>query len=143
MQDVIGELRRYVTGWLHEFGLSDTYSALLELAHWVSSRGADWAFSLFASGHPQTERTHTRSVVSRLLTRPTPSDRGTDTGAEDTRMDEAARKCRFDGKHGVLGERFSDRAVRCHNRDRLIGTAPDLPEGRDGPARRGGVALAD
>ncbi len=31
VQDVIDELRVYVTGWLHYFGISHTYSALLEL----------------------------------------------------------------------------------------------------------------
>ena len=38
MQDVIDELRRYVTGWLNYFGLSDTYSALMELDEWVRRR---------------------------------------------------------------------------------------------------------
>ena len=38
VQDVIDELRRYVTGWLHYFGLSHTYTAVLELDEWVRRR---------------------------------------------------------------------------------------------------------
>jgi RNA-directed DNA polymerase len=38
VQDVIDELRSYVNGWLHYFGLSHTYSALLELDEWVRRR---------------------------------------------------------------------------------------------------------
>ncbi len=38
VQDVIDELRVYVTGWLHYFGISHTYSALLELEEWVRRR---------------------------------------------------------------------------------------------------------
>jgi len=38
VQDVIDELRRYVLGWLNYFRLSDTYTALCELAEWVRRR---------------------------------------------------------------------------------------------------------
>ncbi len=38
MQDVIDELRRYVTGWLNYFGISHTYTGLLELEEWVRRR---------------------------------------------------------------------------------------------------------
>jgi RNA-directed DNA polymerase len=38
VQDVIDELRRYVTGWLNYFGLSHAYTALLELEEWVRRR---------------------------------------------------------------------------------------------------------
>jgi RNA-directed DNA polymerase len=38
VQDVVEELRRYVVGWLNYFGLSDTYTALLELDEWVRRR---------------------------------------------------------------------------------------------------------
>jgi len=40
------------------------------------------------------------------------SDRGTDIGADDIRMDEDTRKCRADGKHGMLGASSSGYAVR-------------------------------
>ncbi|HEY5704930.1 MAG TPA: group II intron maturase-specific domain-containing protein [Terrimicrobiaceae bacterium] len=35
MQDVIDELRLYVTGWLNYFGISHSYKAVLELGDWV------------------------------------------------------------------------------------------------------------
>ena len=38
VQDVIDELRRYVSGWLQYFGISHTYTALLELDEWVRRR---------------------------------------------------------------------------------------------------------
>jgi len=38
VQDVIDELRRYVTGWLNYFGISHTYTGLLELEEWVRRR---------------------------------------------------------------------------------------------------------
>lgn len=38
VQDVIGELRLYVTGWLNYFGISHTYKVLLELAEWIRRR---------------------------------------------------------------------------------------------------------
>ena len=38
VQDVIDELRRYVVGWLHYFGISHTYAGVMELAEWVRRR---------------------------------------------------------------------------------------------------------
>ena len=38
VQDVIDELFRYVTGWLNYFGISHTYTGLLELEEWVRRR---------------------------------------------------------------------------------------------------------
>jgi RNA-directed DNA polymerase len=38
VQDVIDELRRYVNGWLQYFGISHTYTGLLELDEWVRRR---------------------------------------------------------------------------------------------------------
>lgn len=35
VQDVIDELRLYVTGWLNYFGISHSYKAVLELGDWV------------------------------------------------------------------------------------------------------------
>jgi hypothetical protein len=38
VQEVIDELRRYVTGWLNYFGISHTYNQVVELAEWVRRR---------------------------------------------------------------------------------------------------------
>jgi RNA-directed DNA polymerase len=38
VQDVIGELRLYISGWLNYFGISNTYRVVLELADWVRRR---------------------------------------------------------------------------------------------------------
>ncbi len=38
VQDVIRELHQYVTGWLNYFGISHTYSLVMELAEWVRRR---------------------------------------------------------------------------------------------------------
>ena len=38
MQDVIGELRLYVNGWLNYFGISHTYKVVLELEEWLRRR---------------------------------------------------------------------------------------------------------
>jgi RNA-directed DNA polymerase len=38
VQDVIGELRLYVRGWLNYFGISNTYSVVLELSEWLRRR---------------------------------------------------------------------------------------------------------
>ena len=38
VQDVIGELRLYVTGWLNYYGISNSYKVVLELAEWVRRR---------------------------------------------------------------------------------------------------------
>ena len=44
-------------------------------------------------------------------------------GAEDIRTDEAADRCRSDGKHGMPGVWSLDHTVRWGQPDRLIGTA--------------------
>jgi RNA-directed DNA polymerase len=56
VQDVIGELRRYVTGWLNYFGLSDTYTALLELDEWVRRRVRLYHWKQWKQ--PRTRRRH-------------------------------------------------------------------------------------
>jgi RNA-directed DNA polymerase len=38
VQDVIDELRRYVTGWMNYFGISHTYKVVLELDDWLRRR---------------------------------------------------------------------------------------------------------
>lgn len=38
VQDVIGELRLYVNGWLNYFGISQTYKVVLELEEWLRRR---------------------------------------------------------------------------------------------------------
>lgn len=56
VQDVIDELRRYVTGWLNYFGLSDTYTALLELDEWVRRRVRLYYWKQWKQ--PRTRRRH-------------------------------------------------------------------------------------
>jgi RNA-directed DNA polymerase len=56
IQDVIDELSRYVTGWLHYFGISDTYSALLELDEWVRRRVRLYYWKQWKQ--PRTRRRH-------------------------------------------------------------------------------------
>jgi RNA-directed DNA polymerase len=56
VQDVIDELRRYVTGWLHYFGISDTYTALLELDEWVRRRVRLYYWKQWKQ--PRTRRRH-------------------------------------------------------------------------------------
>ena len=55
-QDVIGELRRYVTGWLNYFGPSDTYSQVVELAEWVRRRVRLYYWKQWKQ--PRTRRRH-------------------------------------------------------------------------------------
>jgi len=38
VQDVIGELRLHVRGWLNYFGISNTYSVVVELSEWLRRR---------------------------------------------------------------------------------------------------------
>lgn len=38
VQDVINELRLYITGWINYFGISHTYTAVLELSEWIRRR---------------------------------------------------------------------------------------------------------
>ena len=56
VQDVIDELRRYVTGWLHYFGISHTYTALLELEEWVRRRVRLYYWKQWKQ--PRTRRRH-------------------------------------------------------------------------------------
>jgi RNA-directed DNA polymerase len=56
VQDVIDELRRYVTGWLHYFGISHAYTALLELDEWVRRRVRLYYWKQWK--RPRTRRRH-------------------------------------------------------------------------------------
>jgi RNA-directed DNA polymerase len=56
VQDVIDELRRYVTGWLHYFGISHTYSVLLELDAWLRRRVRLYYWKQWK--RPRTRRRH-------------------------------------------------------------------------------------
>lgn len=56
VQDVIDELRRYVTGWLHYFGISHTYTALLGLDEWVRRRVRLYYWKQWK--RPRTRRRH-------------------------------------------------------------------------------------
>jgi len=55
-QDVIDELRRYITGWLNYFGISHTYTALLELDEWVRRRVRLYYWKQWKQ--PRTRRRH-------------------------------------------------------------------------------------
>jgi len=56
IQDVIDELRRYITGWLNYFGISHTYTALLELEEWVRRRVRLYYWKQWKQ--PRTRRRH-------------------------------------------------------------------------------------
>ena len=56
VQDVIDELRLYVTGWLNYFGISHTYTALLELEEWVRRRVRLYYWKQWKQ--PRTRRRH-------------------------------------------------------------------------------------
>ena len=56
VQDVIGELRRYVTGWLNYFSISHTYTALLALDEWVRRRVRLYYWKQWS--RPRTRRRH-------------------------------------------------------------------------------------
>jgi RNA-directed DNA polymerase len=56
VQDVIDELRRYITGWLNYFGISHTYTALLELDEWVRRRVRLYYWKQWKQ--PRTRRRH-------------------------------------------------------------------------------------
>ena len=56
IQDVIDELSRYVLGWLQYFRLSDTYTALCELAEWVRRRMRLYYWKQWKQ--PRTRRRH-------------------------------------------------------------------------------------
>ena len=56
VQDVIDELRRYVTGWLNYFGISHTYTGVLELDEWVRRRVRLYYWKQWKQ--PRTRRRH-------------------------------------------------------------------------------------
>jgi len=56
VQDVIDELFRYVTGWLNYFGISHTYTGLLELEEWVRRRMRLYYWKQWK--RPRTRRRH-------------------------------------------------------------------------------------
>jgi len=56
VQDIIDELHRYVVGWLNYFGISHTYTALLELAEWVRRRVRLYYWKQWK--RPRTRRRH-------------------------------------------------------------------------------------
>jgi RNA-directed DNA polymerase len=56
VQDVIDELRRYVLGWLNYFGISNTYSQVMELAVWVRRRVRLYYWKSWKQ--PRTRRRH-------------------------------------------------------------------------------------
>ncbi len=56
VKDVIAELRRYIIGWLHYFGISHTYKVLLELDEWVRRRVRLYYWKQWKQ--PRTRRRH-------------------------------------------------------------------------------------
>ena len=54
--DPIDELSRYVTGWLNYFGISETYSQVLELSEWVRRRVRLYYWKQWKQ--PRTRRRH-------------------------------------------------------------------------------------
>jgi len=56
VQDVIGELHRYVTGWLNYFGISHTYTGVMELDEWVRRRVRLYYWKQWKQ--PRTRRRH-------------------------------------------------------------------------------------
>jgi RNA-directed DNA polymerase len=56
VQDVITELRRYVTGWLNYYGISNTYKHLLLLDTWVRRRVRLYYWKQWK--RPRTRRRH-------------------------------------------------------------------------------------
>ena len=56
VQDVIDELGRYITGWLNYFGISHTYTGLLELDEWVRRRVRLYYWKQWKQ--PRTRRRH-------------------------------------------------------------------------------------
>jgi len=56
VQDVIDELRRYVTGWLNYFGISHTYNQVVALAEWVRRRVKLYYWKQWK--RPRTRRRH-------------------------------------------------------------------------------------
>ncbi|MFH0907563.1 MAG: group II intron reverse transcriptase/maturase [bacterium] len=60
VQDVIDELRRYVTGWLNYFSLSHAYTAMVELDEWVRRRVRLYYWKSWKQ--PRTRRRHLISL---------------------------------------------------------------------------------
>lgn len=60
VQDVIGELRRYVLGWLNYYGISHTYTRVLELSEWVRRRVRLYYWKQWKQ--PRTRRRHLISL---------------------------------------------------------------------------------
>ncbi len=60
VQAVIDELRRYVTGWLNYFGISHTYTQVVELAEWVRRRVRLYYWKQWKQ--PRTRRRHLLSM---------------------------------------------------------------------------------
>ena len=60
VQDVIDELGRYITGWLNYFGISHTYTGLLELDEWVRRRVRLYYWKQWK--RPGTRRRHLLSL---------------------------------------------------------------------------------
>ena len=60
IQDVLDELRRYITGWLHYFGISHTYTGMLELDEWVRRRVRLYYWKQWKQ--PRTRRRHLLSL---------------------------------------------------------------------------------
>jgi RNA-directed DNA polymerase len=56
VQDVIDELRRYVTGWLNYFGISHTYNQVVALAEWIRRRVRLYYWKQWK--RPRTRRRH-------------------------------------------------------------------------------------
>jgi len=56
VQDVIDELRRYVTGWLNYFGISHSYTGVMELDEWVRRRVRLYYWKQWKQ--PRTRRRH-------------------------------------------------------------------------------------
>ena len=56
VQEVIDELRRYVTGWLNYFGISHTYTGVMELDEWVRRRVRLYYWKQWKQ--PRTRRRH-------------------------------------------------------------------------------------
>ena len=56
VRDVIDELRRYVSGWLNDFGISHTYNQVVELAEWVRRRVRLYYWKQWKQ--PRTRRRH-------------------------------------------------------------------------------------
>jgi RNA-directed DNA polymerase len=60
VQEVIDELRRYATGWLNYFGISHTYTAVVELADWLRRRVRLYYWKTWKQ--PRTRRRHLISL---------------------------------------------------------------------------------